>query len=308
MTATPNRAATKAGPPRLHRHLLGFLSERWDRYRKRLKRCRRECSEESVHDLRVEIRRLLSAAELTGIFISRRRREKNRRLLKKHLDWFDELRDIQVQLLRLAPLARRAGVAQRYRAYLCRREERVLQETGRRPRRARTSRLRRALERIRREIRERRDCGLEERDLAAMRRALGSAYARVVHLLARVDPARTDTFHRTRVALKNYRYMVEALPPALSGLPAHRLRAMHDYQNLMGDIQDLVVLAAGFEAFASQEKLDARQARAFRAGIELLRRAAIRAFLKQANHLAAFCPASIPTTLDPLPPAPARPA
>ena len=50
----------------------------WKRYRKRLKRCQEEFSEEAVHHSRVETRRLLSTVELLATFIRDRRLKKAR--------------------------------------------------------------------------------------------------------------------------------------------------------------------------------------------------------------------------------------
>src|ERR1019366_952545 len=79
-------------------HLGDSLNTQWRRYRKRLKRCQERFSEDAVHDVRVETRRLLSTLELLGAFIPERDVKKVRRTLKRHLDTFDQLRDTQVQL------------------------------------------------------------------------------------------------------------------------------------------------------------------------------------------------------------------
>jgi inorganic triphosphatase YgiF len=80
------------------RHLGDSLHTQWLRYRKRLKRCQERFSEDAVHDVRVETRRLLSTIALLGAFIPERDIKKVRRALKRHLDTFDQLRDTQVQL------------------------------------------------------------------------------------------------------------------------------------------------------------------------------------------------------------------
>ena len=51
-------------PPagRLHEHLGQLLKRAWRDYRRSFRRCRRRFSGDSVHQLRVESRRLLAAA------------------------------------------------------------------------------------------------------------------------------------------------------------------------------------------------------------------------------------------------------
>ncbi len=44
--------------------LLEAIDQRWEKYREQIKTCRREFSEEAVHDLRVAARRLLALVDL----------------------------------------------------------------------------------------------------------------------------------------------------------------------------------------------------------------------------------------------------
>jgi len=71
--------------------------------------------------------------------------------------------------------------------------------------------------------------------------AVDETYARVIQLYERVDPAQPDTIHRLRIAFKKFRYMVESVHPILEGFAEDYLKRMHDYQALMGDIQDMEV-------------------------------------------------------------------
>src|SRR5260221_8758584 len=93
----------KTSEQKTHVRIYVFLSEslqaRWKRYRKRLRQCQRKFSEEAVHDSRIETRRLLSLMELLGWFLGGDHLKKARRILKHHLNTFDELRDTQVQLI-----------------------------------------------------------------------------------------------------------------------------------------------------------------------------------------------------------------
>ncbi|HEX2698114.1 MAG TPA: hypothetical protein VHM28_10430, partial [Anaerolineales bacterium] len=56
-TATPRKKTTR---DRARALLLTSLDERWKTYRAQVKTCRKEFSEEAVHDLRVAARRLLA--------------------------------------------------------------------------------------------------------------------------------------------------------------------------------------------------------------------------------------------------------
>src|SRR5664279_6176415 len=104
------------------KHLGDSLNTQWRRYRKRLRRCQERFSQDAVHDVRVETRRLLSTIELLGAFIPERDIKKVRRALKRHLDTFDQLRDTQVQLGYVGRMTGSFPLAGAFHAWLCKRE------------------------------------------------------------------------------------------------------------------------------------------------------------------------------------------
>src|SRR6516164_2438695 len=105
--------------------LSGLLKSQCKQYRKQLRRCQKKFSEKAVHDSRVAARRLISVVELLAPFLPAARVKKIERLLKQHLDTFDELRDTQVQLATLRRLERSFPAARSFKAYLKKKEERL---------------------------------------------------------------------------------------------------------------------------------------------------------------------------------------
>ena len=69
-------------------------------------------------------------------------------------------------------------------------------------------------------------------------------------------PDATDppTIHRLRVAFKMFRYTVESLAQVRPGTGGRRLRALHDYQTRMGEIQDIEVLLARAKRFVRKRE------------------------------------------------------
>ena len=277
-------------PPGLHEHLGASLKAQWKRCRKQLKRCQQEFSETAVHDLRVEIRRLLSNLELLGAFVSEDRIEKARRLLKKRLAFLGELRDTQVQLLAVTELARRFDSAKPFQARLIKREKRCTREARKRIQRIRPARLGRLIDGFREELRARRRQRLGAQDGAAVIRAVDRAFREVARLKARRNAADTDTIHRTRIAFKRFRYMAEALAPLLPEVTKDRLAAMHEYQTIMGRIQDIEILSENLDKFLAKEKRSFPDSRALRAELRRERQALIQACLKGADQLHEFWP------------------
>jgi hypothetical protein len=75
------------------------------------------------------------------------------------------------------------------------------------------------------------------------------AYADVLWRQMNIDPANPASIHAMRIAFKKFRYMLEVAGPLVPPMPPSRPRALHRYQGMMGDIQDLVVLLGFTERF-----------------------------------------------------------
>jgi CHAD domain-containing protein len=271
-------------------HLADSLPAQWRRYRKRLKRCQRHFSEEAVHDSRVETRRLLATVELLRAFLNEKDVRKARRALKRHLDTFDQLRDTQVQLVYVAGLTRAFPLARAFRDWLRRREARFAREARRDVKHIKARRLGRRLAAFEKELRRLHRAPARARALETALKAIDLAFDRVTRLSRRIRAENTATIHRTRIALKRVRYMIEALSPLLPAVTENHSRAMRGYQSMMGDIQDLEVLLAAFDEFVRGERADRRSARPLRAELQRRRRLLIRVCLNAVGKLRLFWP------------------
>ena len=277
----------------VNEYLAASLRKQWKRYRKKLKCCQREFSQSAVHESRVETRRLISIVDLLGAFLADGPVRKTRRILKRHLDRFDELRDTHVQLLSLAKMLRIFPVLQPFHAALEEQERRAVKSTARRIKRIKAARLARLVAALAKGLEEAPKPGAHRRSgPTRLLQAVNWAFTRVVELRRSIDPRDTATIHRTRVAFKNFRYMVEALAPLFPGVSPRQFQAMKEYQSMMGDIQDNEVLLASFAAFRRKRRISPDSAGRFEE--ELLRRHQwlISAYLQNADHLFEFWPSS----------------
>jgi len=103
---TPFELPTTACSIGLLDFLRRSLKKQWRDYRKDFARCRRKFSEKSVHQFRIESRRLLSTLSVLRAIISRRHLNAGHHALKKRLRVFPRLRDTHVQLLAIEDLER----------------------------------------------------------------------------------------------------------------------------------------------------------------------------------------------------------
>ena len=81
--------------------LIEAFDKRWKDFQYRFNLYRAEASEESVHDLRVASRRLLSILELTRNISPSPRLQNLRNYFKDQLNSYDELHDTQVMIVEI---------------------------------------------------------------------------------------------------------------------------------------------------------------------------------------------------------------
>jgi CHAD domain-containing protein len=272
------------------RHLQKSLKKHWRRYRKELKRCQTNFSEEAIHATRVETRRLLSTVELLGGFLPAGRVAKVQHDLKRRLDIFDDLRDTQVHLLQVGKMRRVFSAAHHFHQYLLKRQIRLTKKTRKRTKEVTISRLGKLIDDCREKVEAQRKVLAPNAAAARLMRAVDRAFIRTKQLRARISPSDTRTIHRTRVAFKKFRYMVEELADYLPIANDKVLAEMRHYQAMMGDIQDAEVLLLALDKFLARKEIKPGPARWFREELARRRRWLIRAYLDAADQLKDFWP------------------
>ena len=163
------------------------------RYRRRLERGQREFSEEAVHDLRVETRRLLALLDVLLALRFPGPLRKIRKVFKKRLDAFDELRDTHVQLLLLKPFCQEFPAARELEALLGRRNRRLTDELRKDVNATKHASWERRLKTVEEELRESADKMAGTATHVAILAAVREAFDQVVALRRRVRPDRTTT-------------------------------------------------------------------------------------------------------------------
>jgi len=223
---------------------------RWRTYRSELKRCQTEPTEEAVHDLRVATRRLLALIDLLQDIVPNPRLQKLRRTLKNQLNNLNDLRDTQVMLVEISESLDELPEIQPFQKYLRKREKRLLRSTGKSIKALKYSRIRKQMDTVRKKVLKQKQVAVRDNLLL---HAADNQFGAVIRRYQHIDQAHPATIHRMRVAFKKFRYMVEIISPWLPGFPEDNFEYMHDYQDLMGDIQDMEVFLSTFEDFAERD-------------------------------------------------------
>lgn len=281
------------------RHLGDSLHAQWGRYRRRLKRCQEHFSNRAVHDSRVTTRRLLSSVELLGAFLPPGELRKARLALKQYLDTFDQLRDTQVQRAYVTRMADEHPAVPVFAYWLEKREVRFTRQTRKTIKRIKTKRLGRRLAALEQAIRARHRDTTRQGAHDSLLHAITLAFARTVRLQLQVNPEDLATIHRTRVAFKRFRYMIEALLPLLPAVNRKYRRSLRRYQSLTGDIQDLKMMVAALDEFTGRKKKGDVQAGGLRRELMRRQQRLICAYLNAADGLLDFWPLPKTTRSNP---------
>jgi CHAD domain-containing protein len=217
--------------------LLEALKTRWGKFRAELKSCRKDFSEEAVHDLRVATRRLLAYFDLLWVISPHKRIQKIRRALKDQLDELDDLRDVQVMLVDIIEAMQELPDLKPFHTHL-RKEEKQQLRLVRKVVKARDIKgLSQRVKKVFEMVQGLPDANLDQLILSAV----DEAYARVLQTYSTVDIEHIATIHRLRIAFKRFRYSVEIVHDQLAHFPKTNFERMHEYQSKMGDVQDLEV-------------------------------------------------------------------
>ena len=269
-------------------HLAGNLCEMRRRYHKRLARCRKEPSEEAVHDLRIQLRRIRALLDLLHVLGFRDSLKKADKSAKRLLDALDALRDAQVQLRLLKPLWTHFPDSRGLKAILERNEDRFIREAVRKLKSSKPSRLEQRLKKIEKRLTHCAHDKAPAAEKASARIALRKSFQTLTSLRRRVRVTDSASIHRMRVAFKRYRYLIQLLEPRLSGLSVPPQKRMKEFQDAAGDIQDLHVLLQRIAKVVKQGKVSPAILRPLRN--ELLRRKerAIDSFMVRIDELFEF--------------------
>src|ERR1019366_2426994 len=245
--------------------LAAALDSRWHSYRKQLRQCQEQFSEEAVHELRVATRRLLAQLTLLSCIAPSAALETARRILKRRLAALGDLRDTHVQRLFIEQKTGSFPELVRLRGWLQRRERRLARSAAEKVKRFKTRKLERWIFTLIQDLTANaRRFRVQNQLASTVLRAAAQAFAEAVERRRAIDLADLRTIHQTRVAFKRFRYTMESLSPGLTGLSKRQLRALAYYQRKMGIIQDLEVMQACLSRYSRRGKKREAVLRRFR--------------------------------------------
>ncbi len=269
--------------------LVQMLHHRWRTYRVRLRECRKRPSTESIHELRVAIRRLISQFALLGALVAGGETQKPRKILKRQLEALGDLRDFQMLRSVIKAQGSRFESLVLLRDHLKRRQRRLVKATSQHIKDFEAGKVERWVVALSEHIeRDPANHRAQEHYRSAALHCADKAFAVVLERHRAIDVSNLRTIHRTRVAFKKFRYIVESLPLQVSGRTRRELRRLAHYQRKMGTIQDLEVMRLTVEDFQERHPAAAVRLSPFVTYLRRRQKRAVRSFSVAADELLGF--------------------
>jgi CHAD domain-containing protein len=261
----------------------------WRSYRRAFKRCQKKVSRTTVHQLRVETRRLLALVDLFDPSPAGEAPVRISLSFKPPFKTSGRLRDTQVMLGNVEQRLGRFPETKRFKKELVRREKRLSRQLERKLRRTRLKLLKDRMDALRKELR----AGVKQADgrhraWVSLLKGVDRAFANAVARRRSIAPTKPRAVHRTRVAFKKFRYLVEQLRPLMPRAAGGSPGKLRGYQKLMGEIQDCETLLAELDKFMREEKSEARRLRKFRAAVKRDHALLMARYLRRADELLSF--------------------
>jgi len=266
----------------INEFLMEALDRRWKNYRAELKRCRTEFSNEAVHDLRTAARRMLAFIQLLNYISPRPRLLKLNHAFKEQLDEFDDLRDTQVILADVSETLHELPQLHEFQSYLQEVEKNLLKSLRKRLKVIDLFDVSKWIRRMHESLKKESENNL----IVPVLQAVDDAFLTTKQRQKWINPAASTTIHRVRIDFKAFRYMVEIVHPLLKDFPSENLKQMHNYQSLMGEIQDVeVIMQALAETPMHLSRFDPEPVRSY---YERCHADAISTYLAAMNQLDSF--------------------
>jgi CHAD domain-containing protein len=219
--------------------LVTMLETGWAACRRARKRCRGGAVERRVHALRVAIRRLLATLDLIAPWLPAGPLRETVAKLRKEMKNLSRLRDTQVQIVSVGAALETFPGAREFHGALKRRERRLARKAIRQLRKSGMAGLSRHQRALRDGLATTRGAGSLGQSIRSRINRAGRA---VLKAAAAVRPGEVPAIHRTRIALKKFRYMIESARPCAACDGAADTRPLRALQQRMGRIQDAETL------------------------------------------------------------------
>ncbi len=233
--------------------ILEIIATGISRYSANLELCKKAFSEESVHGLRVSIRRLITIVRVINKIIPNENVPSLLSSFKSHLKLFNPLRDTQVMMLKIEEMAQRHPALEVFGSELKEREKNYILALKKGIQHLSFSRIQPALD----EMNESLGASVVSGSIifAHIINSMNSSFTKVIELNNIATSDNMESLHKVRLAFKKFRYRAEAFTNIIN-YPECRRKQLGKFQDTLGAIQDNSVLMKNIEEFSINNNLE----------------------------------------------------
>ncbi|MBI5324845.1 MAG: CHAD domain-containing protein [Ignavibacteriae bacterium] len=227
---------------------VNALEKAFSNYSKRYNSCIKNFSDDSVHDIRVSIRRFIALLKLLESLYPNEYISRLKRVIKQQLKSFSKLRDTDVQLGNLKEVIHKEPVLYTFYNSLLKNENDLINGIRESLPDYNLIEIEGLVLFIRMELKKAITANpVSENQIITFAK---QAFTRVLDLYEEANSEDLDSIHKVRLAFKNYRYLMEIIQ-ALEADKNINFEAMKQFQTILGNIQDNVALLRDLQSFIS---------------------------------------------------------
>ena len=234
--------------------LIDVFKKRWREFKHCYQIYQKDQREENLHDLRVATRRLSSMLEVICGFYPTSHLQKVREILLNLIDHFDELHDTQIMLTEVEEVLEKYPEPNIFFEYLKKKEKHLQRQAQKYIDSVNFIWVKGQIFQIHYIIESQVNNDLDYQiHLLAV---VDDAYSVLLKRIESIDRTNTATINRVRIAMKKFRYLLEAISPTVSDVPAEELVILRKYQSIMGKINDIDILLEKMKIFYSIQDIE----------------------------------------------------
>lgn len=232
---------------------LESLNKTYNNYKANLERIHSEFSEDNVHDLRVAIRRFISALDFFSNFYPTYYFKKIKKEIKSQFDSLSQLRDIQVMMITTIKMKVSFPQLYEFLIYLIEKEYEQINLNKMKFAEIDVSYLDDYYYFLNRTIRiDFQNIVINFEDVSKI---IQTKYEEIIEYKSMIDFDNPPTIHQLRIKIKKFRYMIETLSEVMSK-SKRILNILSNFQTKMGLFQDSEVYIKEFTNFVNLNGMD----------------------------------------------------
>ncbi len=238
---TPQAGGNEVVVSRLDELLKGFTFQ--------MANCQMDAAPETVHDLRVVIRRLIAFMDVIRGTVPSKSGREIQEALGSLRNRVNDLRNLQVMVPALEEPSLQGEALESFKVYL---QAKIRRQAARVEEKVASFNIMKFIRKVNTLREKLTEIIPSEEPPLKFEENLDKLFRRVSKRAKGLDAGDPRSFHSLRTALRDFRYRLEVIKPLLPEYPAENIKLLKQAQDALGEVQNRAVFLAVVEDFASR--------------------------------------------------------